>query len=257
MTAAFDVRRAFDAGARRYDLLVALNPGYHRSLRAAAAKVVGALPHLADRRSPRILDLGCGSGASTRALLTYLQHSSPVIVGVDASAGMLDQARRKPWPEGVSFAQARAQELDSLGEEPFDGALLAYLLRNVPSEERGDVLESVWHRLCPGGTVVLHEYSVAGRPSAIVVWTLVCWLVVIPLSIITGSRPSLYTYLWRSVLEFDSTARLAQRLSQAGFVDVQTYETSGWSQGILHTVTASKPPSSMGTARRTAEDQVS
>ena len=36
-------RAAFDRGARHYDLMVALNPGYHAHLRRAAASLVDAL----------------------------------------------------------------------------------------------------------------------------------------------------------------------------------------------------------------------
>ena len=47
-----------------------------------------------------LLDLGCGSGASTRAIVdAFGQRIERVkIIGIDASAGMLKQARDKPGP---------------------------------------------------------------------------------------------------------------------------------------------------------------
>ena len=103
-----NVSQAFDEAAPRYDLMVRLNPGYHDHLQSAAEALVELLP--ADGRGAgldevRLADLGCGSGASTRALLraAYAAGIRPHVVGIDASAGMLEQARAKPWPPGVSF----------------------------------------------------------------------------------------------------------------------------------------------------------
>ena len=56
---------AFDRGAGHYDLMVALNPGYHRELRRAAGALI---ERVGDGRGLSLIDLACGSGASTRAL---------------------------------------------------------------------------------------------------------------------------------------------------------------------------------------------
>ena len=61
---------AFDRAAPTYDAMVALSPGYHDQLASAAEALVERLP----RPEPGtdslvVLDLGCGSGASTRAVL--------------------------------------------------------------------------------------------------------------------------------------------------------------------------------------------
>ena len=59
-------------------------------------------------------------------------------------------------------------------------------------------------QLRPGCWLAVQEYSVAGRSAARALWTVVCWLVVIPLSWLLRGSPRLYRYLWRSVLQFDS-----------------------------------------------------
>ena len=107
---------AFDEVAPRYDLMVALNPGYHAHLRAAANALVEWLPRsaLIPTASPvRILDLGCGSGASTRAVLRAAEAAGlrSQIVGVDASPAMLEQARAKQWPAGVRFEVGQAERI--------------------------------------------------------------------------------------------------------------------------------------------------
>ena len=238
-----DVPAAFTEVAGGYDRMVSLNPGYHRHLRSASDALLETLdPH----RPLRLVDLGCGSGASTRALLAAARAKGAevLLTGVDASAGMLAQAEAKDWPPGVDFHQGLAQDLaerraDWGLEAPADGVLAAYLFRNVA--ERDAVLADVHGLLSGGGTLVVQEYSVAGSPTADAVWSLVSWLVVIPLSWITSRQTRLYRYLWRSVRAFDSVQTFVDRLYAAGFVDVEVRTVPGWQQGILHTFRARKP----------------
>ena len=244
-----NVAEAFDAAADRYDLMVGLNPGYHDHLRSAADGLAERLPRPSGTNGAAVLrlaDLGCGSGASTRALLTATQRIGvrANIVGIDASAGMLAQARAKSWPPGVRFEVGMAEELafarESWGlDDRVPGAFAAYLFRNV--SERDKVLAAVFDLLEDDGTFVVQEYSVAGSRAAAAVWTLVCWAVVIPLSWLTSRQTRLYRYLWRSVLRFDSVQAFADRLYGAGFVEVEVRTVPGWQRGILHTFRACKP----------------
>lgn len=222
--------------------MVSLNPGYHAHLRTAAARLADRLDHPA---TADLLDLGCGSGASTDALLRAFGPAAS-ITGVDASAGMLAAADRKSWPPGVRFVHARAEQLADDGVVPgrpgtVDGALAAYLFRNVPEPDRDGVLAAVHDRLRAGGSLVVLEYSVAGSRLAQLVWTAVCWLIVVPLALVLTRRTRIYRYLWRSVLRFDRIDRFAARMRRAGFVDVECRTVGGWQRGILHIVTARRP----------------
>ena len=243
-----DVPLAFDEGAATYDLMIRLNPGYHRHLRSASRALVERLPG-AGRRAVRVADLGAGSGASTSALVVALTDlGQPFeVVGVDASAQMLAQAEEKPWPAGVGFIHGRAEDLAELkGEwgldEPLDGVFAAYLFRNVTA--RDSVLTAVHDLLAPGGVLVTQEYSVAGSRHAPKVWSAVCWAVVIPLAYLTSRRTVLYRYLWRSVQSFDSVQTFTERLHRAGFVDVEVRTVPGWQREILHTFRARRPEGS-------------
>ena len=245
-----NVSEAFDEAAPRYDLMVALNPGYHAHLRSAAAALLEALPPNSTGSRTVLLDLGCGSGASTRALLQMasMRGRRPEVVGIDASAGMLDQARVKRWPESVRFEVGRAEELAWAREqwglaEQVPGVLAAYLFRNVA--ERDKVLAAVFDQVADDGALVIQEYSVAGSWASRAIWTLVCWLVVIPLSVVTDGNPRLYRYLWRSVLAFDSVQQFVDRLYDAGFVEVEVRTVPGWQRGILHTFRARKPATAL------------
>jgi ubiquinone/menaquinone biosynthesis C-methylase UbiE len=242
-----EVPEAFDEVADRYDLMVALNPGYHAHLRRSADVFARSL---AASRAPRadqplrVIDLGCGSGASTRAVVDALdaEHLGARVSGVDGSEGMLREARRKAWPAGTRFVHARAEELADRADVVdgrVDGVFAAYLVRNVP--DRDTLLGSLHALLAPGGVLVIHEYSVKGHALATGVWTAVCWLVVVPLGWLTSRRTRLYRYLWRSVMDMDSTSELAERLHRAGFEDVRTRTVRGWQHDIIHTVHARRP----------------
>ena len=119
--------------------------------------------------------------------------------------------------------------------------MAAYLLRNIDAADRDAVLAAILATLRPGGWLVIQEYSVAGRRLADLVWTLVCWLVVIPLSWLVRGSPRLYRYLWRSVRAFDSTDVVRDRLRRAGFTDIEQLAVTGWQRGILHTFLARRP----------------
>ena len=193
------------------------------------------------------MDLGCGSGASTAALIDRLGPDAAAradVLGVDASDGMLDVARGKSWPAGVRFRHGMAEDVAARADEwqlatPVDGVFAAYLFRNVG--DRDAALTAVHDVLAPGGWLVTQEYSVAGSRRSIALWTLVCWLIVIPLSAVVTRRTRLYRYLWRSVLRFDSVGRFRARLLAAGFRDVSVTTVAGWQGGILHTFSARRP----------------
>lgn len=228
----------FSFSARRYDLLTRLNPGYRRELRRAARKLAASL---AKQDSPIIWDLGCGTGLSTQALLDTVPQAR--VVGIDASAGMLDFARAKSWPESTRFVLERVENLATNGviehiEGP-DGVFAAYLLRNLPGAERTAVLANIRALMKPGTPLVLHDYSVTESQWAQAKWTIVCFAIIIPLAALAGAKTSLFTYLWRSVMTNDSTATVIQRLSQAGFRGASVTSAKGWHRSILHTYTAS------------------
>ncbi len=235
-----DLSAAFDRAAVRYDRMVGLNPGYHRHLGAAAAALLDALEPVGGGRKLRLLDLGCGSGASTRALVQELDRRDlrAEVIGIDASSGMLLRARQKSWPMSVRFLPARAEELrralTAIGISAVDGVLAAYLFRNVTDADA--TLRQVHEALRPGGALMVQEYSVAGSRTARRRWTAVCRMFISPLSLIISGNPALYRYLWRSVLKFDSIPVFAARMSRAGFVGVGHRTVSGWQRGILHLV---------------------
>ncbi|GAA4799300.1 methyltransferase domain-containing protein [Streptomyces ziwulingensis] len=231
---------AFDHGAGTYDRLIAFHPGYHAQLRRSVRRL-----GLRDAGAVRVLDLGCGTGASTAALAAALPGAR--IIGVDASAGMLRRARAKSWPPGVRFVHAAAEGLEYAGVRgPFDAVFAAYLFRNLADPD--PVLRTVRRLLVPGGRFVAHDYALGGRHADRLIWDVVCRGVVLPLGTATGNR-ELYRHLWRSVLEFDTAPAFGGRLERAGFEGVRVLPLPGWQTGVTHTFAARRPAAVLGGAR--------
>lgn len=221
----------FDRVASTYDLLTGMNPGYRRHLRMSARRM--EVPEGA-----RLLDLCCGTGQSTEAVVEA--HPTATVIGLDASAGMLERARRKRWPEGVSFVLGDAMDPAAAGAEgPFDGIFMAYGIRNVPDPDL--CLARLRELLRPGGVLVVHEYSVADSPLARAVWNAVTLGVIIPGGLLTSGSTRLYRYLRRSVLEFDGVRAFEARLGRAGFTQVRTRPMDGWQRGVVHTFEGRRP----------------
>jgi ubiquinone/menaquinone biosynthesis C-methylase UbiE len=225
-----EVPAAFDRGASAYDRLVGANPGYHAHLRRSARTF--RFPR--DGEGVRLLDAGCGTGASTAALLAAVPRAR--IVAVDASAGMLARAREKTWPATVEFAHGRVEDLTG---EPFDGIFAAYLIRNLPDPDA--TLASLRSLLRPGGRLLVHDYSVLDSPVTRLIWHTVCWTVIIPAGRLMTGDAGLYRYLWRSALDFDGPEEFTERLRRAGFTDVRAGTMSGWQKGIVHAFRGLRP----------------
>ncbi|MFD0304399.1 class I SAM-dependent methyltransferase [Streptomyces sp. NPDC059517] len=224
-----DLALAFDHASHRYDRLTGLNPGYRTDLLRSARRL--RLPRAG--AGLHVLDLGCGTGASTRALLRAAPRAR--ITAVDASSGMLARARSKPWPDRVRFQHMTAEALAAADEGPYDAVFAAYLLRNVTDAD--DVLKTVRGLLRPGGRLAVHEYSLSGAAVHRAVWTAVCRGVIIPAGTVSGDRV-LYRHLWRSVLDFDTVPDFSDRLRSTGFSAVRALPVAGWQTGIVHTFLA-------------------
>lgn len=228
------VPAAFDTAAAAYDSLVGANPGYHEHLRISGQRM--DIPD--NGRGLRLLDAGCGTGASTTALLAAAPEAE--IVAVDASKGMLDAAAAKSWPASVQFVHTPIEGLEEAGiDGQFDGIFAAYLVRNLADPDRQ--LARFRTLLRPGGTLAIHEYSVRDSKIATAVWNAVCWAIIIPLAWFRTRNITLYRHLLHSVNGFDGASTFESRLARAGFDDVRAETMPGWQRGIVHTFLATAP----------------
>jgi len=94
------------------------------------------LDDLALRQDDRVVELGCGPGGLTARILRRL-GAGGVVVGVDASPGLLDQARARLAIEGPARFEPVAADISTLGPW-LDGADVVVgraVLHHVPMAE--------------------------------------------------------------------------------------------------------------------------
>ncbi len=239
-----EVPSDFDIVAGTYDTLVTRNPGYLDHLKLSASR----LDLADDGEGLRILDLCCGTGLSTAAIVAAFAKAT--VVGLDASSEMLELARKKPAMEqaGVKFVLGDAMDpapaltaalFEPAGANRFDAILMAYGIRNMPDPD--ECLDNILALLKPGAPICFHEYSVKDSPRAKGTWTFVAWGIIIPSGLITSRHTRIYRYLWRSVMDFDGKRAFESRLRSHGFVDVRTEPMDGWQKDIVHSFLARAP----------------
>lgn len=132
-------------------------------LAAATAEVVAALRGwglLGPERDA--LDLGCGMGRFAEALAPHLRS----VLGLDLSAGMVAEARRRSRHDNVRFAVGTGRDLDGIAAASLDLVLAAdvfpYLVEAGLAEDHVAEMARV---LRPGGVGVILNYSYRGDPA--------------------------------------------------------------------------------------------
>ncbi|HEX9544120.1 MAG TPA: bifunctional demethylmenaquinone methyltransferase/2-methoxy-6-polyprenyl-1,4-benzoquinol methylase UbiE [Pyrinomonadaceae bacterium] len=215
------VREMFAAIATRYDLLNHLLSGNvdRRWRRLVVKRVVANLPV----GNARVLDVACGTGDLSLALVAGTQAQ---VVGLDFCRPMLDIAAAKSAQRGLAipFVEGDALRLP-FREQLFDGASIAFGLRNLASVEGG--LRELLRILRPGGTVAVLEFSKPQTPILRTFFRLY-FTKLLPLfgGLISGSK-SAYEYLPDSVSRFPDQMSLAALMREVGFTEVTFQNLTG------------------------------
>lgn len=104
----------------------------------------------------RILELGTGTGETTRRLLA--RHPQAFVVGVDASERMLAAARSALPPQRVQLHVARLE--DPLPDGPFDLVASALAIHHLEHHDKEQLFCRVAAVLAPGGRLVVADVVV-------------------------------------------------------------------------------------------------
>jgi SAM-dependent methyltransferase len=104
------------------------------------------------------LDVGCGTGSLSRAIL---QHARPSrVTGVDQSEGFIAFARGAIPDDRAEFKVADAQDL-ALESDHYDAIVSGLMLNFVPQPEK--VLSEMIRAARSGGTIALYVWDYAGK----------------------------------------------------------------------------------------------
>lgn len=227
--AAANVQQMFDTIAPTYDRANhLLSFGLDRFWWRRAARTLR--PLLKDQNA-HILDLCCGTGDMTAALLTHRPPQAEPILGGDFSPEMLARARLKHARGNARFVEVDALHLP-FPAASFDLVTFAFGFRNLANYADG--LAEVHRILRPGGQIAILECNQPGGLTGLLY--LLYFKRVLPLlgGLISGS-PAAYRYLPASVERFPRPPRMLTLMNNAGFQNARwtgyTFGTAGLYRG--------------------------
>lgn len=143
-----DVRALYDRLAPAYDLVAGAYALLGaRRLHRRAVRALGLRP------GDTVVSLGCGTGPNLEALARAVGPAG-CVVGVDLSAGMLDQARARIEDNGWTNVKLVQGDVRSFHfPEPLSGVLAVFALEMVPGYDGviGRAVAALW----PGGRIAV------------------------------------------------------------------------------------------------------
>ena len=208
-----EVRRMFDAVARRYDVTNdVLSMGQDRRWRREVLAAVGAGP------GERVLDLAAGTGTSSEPFAA----AGAVVVPCDFSLGMLEVGKRaRPR---LPFTAGDATRLP-FADDSFDAVTISFALRNVHDTDAG--LREMLRVAKPGGRLVICEFSHPTFRPFRTVYTEYLMRALPSVATKVSSNPDAYVYLAESIRAWPDQPALAGRLQGAGWSRVAWRNLSG------------------------------
>lgn len=215
-----DVRRMFDAVARRYDVTNdVLSLGQDRRWRKHVIAAVAPQP------GELVLDLAAGTGTSSQPFA----DAGAGVVPCDFSLGML-QVGKAAKPH-LPFTAGDGTRLP-FADGTFDAVTISFGLRNIVDPLAG--LSELRRVTKPGGRLVVCEFShPTWRPfRTVYVEYLMKALPAVARAV--SSSPDAYVYLAESIRAWPDQPGLARLVEEAGWAEVGWTNLSGGIVALHH-----------------------
>lgn len=143
----------FDDYTDNYNSLLRESTGFFTESEAYFAKYkVDILRREVRATAKRLLEYGCGIGRN----IPFLRAAFPeaTITGSDISAASLEIAREEN--PGIEFFLEQ-NDVDIV--EPYEVIFVAGVFHHIPVSARAEVMNVLYQRLAPGGTIVIFEHN--------------------------------------------------------------------------------------------------
>jgi demethylmenaquinone methyltransferase/2-methoxy-6-polyprenyl-1,4-benzoquinol methylase len=237
VSAAQSVQEMFNSIAPRYDLL---NHILSANIdRLWWRKTARRFQTILSNPDAAVLDICCGTGDMTVALLKHRPAGSRPILAADFAHAMLSRGMQKFSTRGLHNASAIALEADALHlplrSESLDLIVTAFGFRNLANYEAG--LREFHRVLKPGGQLGILEFSEPGRLIG-KAYSLYFHHVLPAIGRLICGKDGPYSYLPASVGSFPTPSEMIALMNRAGYRD------SGWKSytfGVAGLYTAVRP----------------
>jgi demethylmenaquinone methyltransferase/2-methoxy-6-polyprenyl-1,4-benzoquinol methylase len=225
------VRELFEAIAPRYDQLNdLLSFGLHRLWKRQAVL------WLRPRPGQRLIDLCCGTGDLALVLATKVRPGGQVI-GLDAASAPLQVAAargaRQPWLP-LQWQQGDALAT-GLPPQSFDGAVMAYGLRNLADPAEG--FRELRRLLRPGGRAAVLDFNRPDPSSPTGAMAAAFQRLYLRRLVVPTARlfdlPEQYAYLEASLERFPRGGEQENLAHGAGFAWARHRPLAGGLMGLL------------------------
>lgn len=209
--AAEHVRELFDSIAPTYDLLNhLLTMGIDKRWWQRSAF---AFCPVLERRDARVLDLCCGTGDMTAALLALRPIDGEPVTGLDFSPVMLAKAREKYADVNAVWVEGDAMNLP-YPDQSFDLVTSAFGFRNLTNY--AGALAEIYRVLKPGGSIGILECNQPDGLSGFFYTLGFRYVLPVVGGLISGDRAA-YKYLPASVARFPRPPQMLAMMAEAGF----------------------------------------
>ena len=172
---------------------------------------------LPDIKSPRCLDIACGTGDLT--FLLAAKYPQGHITGLDLTQQMIDLAKTNNSFDNVEFTIGNMCDL-KFQDNTFDIITAGYALRNSPDLEKA--LKEIKRVMKPGATAAIIDFSKSPNRLMQIIQDILLrfwggfW------GLLLHRNPQLYTYIAASLRQFPDRVALKQLISKLGFTNIRS-----------------------------------